>query len=286
MPLNTDEANTPAAARAPRAAGAQNDSNSIQKVCALLRALGAHAPQRLTELAASAGLNKVTALRILDTLVQENFVQRTPDGKAYVPGQEALAFAASQKRSDDVRELARASLVRLAEHSGDTALLSIRSGVESVCVERQEGSFPIRANYLNIGSRRPLGVGAGSMALLAFLPEREAEAVLDVLGPRLQPYPQVTIERLKEAATHARRRGYVMLLDFVIDKMGAIGVPVFDAHGRPIAALSIAGLTERIRDREEALAQALQREADLMKRELMSGMATPPVAGKRRKSTS
>jgi hypothetical protein len=63
MPLNTDEANTPSPARAPRATGTPNDTNSIQKVCAILRALGAHAPQRLTELAASAGLNKVTALR-------------------------------------------------------------------------------------------------------------------------------------------------------------------------------------------------------------------------------
>lgn len=266
-----------------RAGGtAAGDSNAVQKVCAVLRALGAHAPQRLSELSASAGLNKVTVLRILETLVQEDFVQRTPDGKAYMPGRESLAFAASQRRPDDVRDLGRASLVRLADLSGDTALLSVRSGLESVCVDRHVGTFPIRANYLTIGSRRPLGVGAGSMALLAFLPDREREAVLSVLGKRLGAYPHVTMERVEKQLALSRSRGYAMLLDFVIDKMGAIGAPVFDARGRPIAALSIAALTERIRDREDELSEGLLREADLMRRELASGAATPQGGGQRR----
>lgn len=273
----------PARHRSGEAAG--GDSNAVQKVCAILRALGAHSPQRLTELAATTRLNKVTALRILDTLVQEDFVQRTPDGKGYVPGRESLAFAASQRRPDDVRELGRASLVRLAELSGDTALLSVRSGVESVCVDRHVGSFPIRANYLTVGSRRPLGVGAGSMALLAFLPDREREAVLGVLGSRLGAYPQVSMDGIEAQLALARSRGYAMLLDFVIDKMSAIGAPVFDAQGRPIAALSIAALTERIRDREEMLSQALLREADLMRREMVSGLAAPAASGKSRNTT-
>ena len=48
-------------------------TNAIQKVCAVLRALGGHAPLRLSELTVATGLNKVTALRILDTLIEEGF---------------------------------------------------------------------------------------------------------------------------------------------------------------------------------------------------------------------
>jgi len=265
----------------PRSAAGSTESTSIQKVCALLRALAAHAPQRLTELSAATGLNKVTALRILDSLCQEGFVQRSADGRGYGPGPETLAFAAAFKRSDDVRELARASLVRLAELSEDTILLSVRSGVESVCVERQVGSYPIRANYLDIGSRRPLGIGAGSMALLAFLPDAEVEAVLGVLGARLAPYPRSTVATLRADIAIARPKGYAMLLDRVIDKMGAIGVPIRDPSGRPVAALSIAALTERIRDRETQLGEALLREADLIQREMRAGL--PPQTPTRRR---
>jgi DNA-binding IclR family transcriptional regulator len=245
----------------------QGEPNAVQKVCALLRALSAPAPRRLTELAAETGLNKVTALRILDTLAQEGFAARTPDGRRWRVGTELTTLAAGAARPDDIRALARPSLLRLAALSGDTVLLSLRSGTEAVCVEREIGSYPIRANYLDIGSRRPLGVGAGALALLAWLPEREIEAVLGLVAPRLAAYPRLDVAAIQAAAGLARERGYVVLLDRVVDTMGAIGVPVRDPDGRVVAALSIAALTTRIREREGELAAAMVREADLMQRE-------------------
>jgi Transcriptional regulator len=53
--------------------------------------------------------------------------------------------------------------LRLSERSADTALLSVRSGVEALYLARSVGSHPLQPNYLQIGSRRPLGVGAGSL---------------------------------------------------------------------------------------------------------------------------
>jgi DNA-binding IclR family transcriptional regulator len=243
------------------------EPNAVQKVCALMRALAAPTPRRLTDLSAETGLNKVTALRILDTLAQEGFAARAPDGRRWRLGPELTALAASSGRPDDLRALARPSLVRLAELSGDTVLLSVRSGVEAVCIDREIGSYPIRANYLDVGSRRPLGVGAGSMALLAWLPDREIEAILGIVVQRLGPYPRLGLPEIREAVLAARARGHVVLLDSVVDTMGAIGVPVRDASGRTVAALSIAALTTRLREREAMLAEALRREADLMERE-------------------
>jgi hypothetical protein len=42
--------------------------------------------------------------------------------------------------------------------------------------------------------------------------------------------------------------------------MGGIAMPVLGLDGRPVAAIAIAALTERITSREEALAAALKRE--------------------------
>ena len=53
--------------------------NAIQKACGILRALSAKAPLRLSEITAAAGLNKVTTLRILDTLQALN-AQPVADG--------------------------------------------------------------------------------------------------------------------------------------------------------------------------------------------------------------
>ena len=258
----------------PDAADEGRATNSTQKVCAILRALSARSPQRLAEISAWTGLNKVTALRILETLIEEGFAEREPDGRGFARGPEFLALAASAGRSHDLRELARPSLVRLAEFSEDTALLSVRSGIESVCIDRQVGSFPIRANYLDIGSRRPLGVGAGALAILAWLPVREIDAILGVIGPHLGPYPRMSVDLIRELVLESRTRGCVVLLDRVVDRMSAIGVPILSETGAVIGALSIAALTERISERAEMLCGALLRETDLIRREMGRGLAT------------
>ena len=112
-----------------------------------------------------------------------------------------------------------------------------------------------------MGSRRPLGVGAGSLALLAWLPDDEREAALETLSGQLERYPRITPALLRERVAQARERGYAVLLDVVVERMGGIGVAILDAEGRPVAALSIAALNERILTREAALAQALLNEA-------------------------
>lgn len=254
--------------------------NAVSKVCAVLRTIGARSPQRLSEISASTGLNKVTALRIIETLIAEGFVERA-DGKkpGYARGHEFLALSASAGRSPDLRELAKPSLVRLADLSEDTALLSVCSGIESVCIDRQIGTFPIRANYLDLGSRRPLGVGAGAMALLAWLPEREIAAILTANEPRLAPYPRLPVAVIREEIAASRERGFVFLLDRVIDKMGAIGVPLRDPQGQVIGALSIAALSERLLARRDMLRDALLREQDLIRREMTTGHVNAFMGG-------
>ena len=155
-------------------------------------------------------------------------------------------LGAAALRRFDPRPLARPSMMRLAGNFEDSVVLSIRSGVESLCIDVEEGTYPIRANYLTVGSRRPLGVGAGSLALLAWLPDDEREAALETLSRQLERYPRITPALLRERVDQARERGYAVLLDVVVERMGGIGAAILDADGRPVAALSIAALNERI----------------------------------------
>ena len=235
-------------------------TNSVQKVCRILRVLSTPQPLRLADLSGESGLNKATALRLLGTLIAEGFVQRDAATKRYSLGDEALVLGVAMQGRDHIRDRARPALLRLAGLSGDTLLLSTRHGLESVCVEREFGSFPIRANYLDLGSRRPLGAGAGSLALLAWLPDDEIDTVLALLEPVLEKrYPRITCQLLKTEIALARQRGYTMLLDLVVEQMGGIGVPIFGSDGKPVAALSLAALTQRISSRLPLLVPALQK---------------------------
>ncbi|TWG88421.1 IclR family transcriptional regulator [Cupriavidus gilardii J11] len=236
--------------------------SSLRKACQLLRALSDPRNARLTDLAHATGVDKASALRLLDTLVAEGMVQRDPASKAYSLGPEWLVLAAASQRRLDLRPLVRPALIRLACAFEDTAILSIPSGWESVCVELRLGTFPIRANYLDIGSRRPLGVGAGSLALLAALADHEIDAVLDCVAPALKRYPRLSTTALRRHVEQTRARGYAVLLDVVVERMGGIAIALPGPDGYPVGAISIAALNERITTREAAMARALRREAD------------------------
>lgn len=240
-----------------------SSTNAPQKVCRILKVLSNPGSLRLADIAAGAGIGAPTTLRILETLIEEGFVRRDPaHPKRYLLGDQALLLGMAMQARDHIRDRARPALVRLAALSGDTVLLSTRLGIESVCVDREFGTFPIRANYLDIGSRRPLGAGAGSLALLAWLPAAECETVIELVKPALAArYPRLTAQRVRAEVQRARENGYALLLDVVVEQMGGIAVPIFGADGRPAAAISIAALSDRINSRLPMLVKAMQQEA-------------------------
>jgi DNA-binding IclR family transcriptional regulator len=234
----------------------------VQKACRLLRVLATPQPLRLADIAKQAALNKATALRLLETLIGEGFVQRDTVTKRFALGDEAVMLGAALKGRTHIRDHARPWLVRLAALSGDTVLLSTRSGIESICVDRESGNYPIRANYLDIGSRRPLGIGAGSLALLAWLNDAEIAAILDQVEPMLhQRHPRIDRGFLERAVQTSRHAGYVLMLDVVVEQMGGVAVPVFGSDVRPVAAISIAALSERLKSRLDILVPAMQEAA-------------------------
>jgi DNA-binding IclR family transcriptional regulator len=226
----------------------------VERALRLLRVLSELDSARLTDLACAADLDKATALRLLETLVSQGFVARESRSKAYTLGAEFMVLGAAALRRFDPRPLARPSLMRLSSAFEDSAVLSIPSGLETLCIDVHEGSYPIRANYLHVGSRRPLGVGAGSLALLAWLPPEECEAAIATIGPQLGRYPRIGA---------ARACGHAVLLDVVVERMGGIAVPILSTSGRPVGALSVPALTERITGREAELARALRHEATI-----------------------
>lgn len=243
----------------------------------MLRALGRLAPAELRAISRLAGLNKVTTFRILGSLVSEGFASRPPETQLYDVGPELVVLTASQAGRVDLRAAARSSLSMLAARSGDAAVLSIRSGTEAVCIDRQTGTFPIQSNYLYPGTRRPLGVGAGATALLAALAPFEADALLDALGDRLGPFPNLSLPLIRDRVLEARRCGYALVTDLIVDRLGGIATAIHSPGGDVVGAFSILGLTERITGRIEELVALLKQAAGDTQQALLSIHGGPPA---------
>ena len=226
-----------------RRAGTQ----SLERGVTLLRLLAAH--QRygltLTEASTLSGLDISTTQRMLKALVRVRLAVRNPD-KRYGLGMLTfeLGLAATQRVAliDELRPVLR----NVAGLTGDTAYLVARSGDEAVCLAREEGHFPIRTLILEIGGRRPLGLGAGSLHLLAQFPEDEVEAVIQRNEPYYREYHQIDAQILREAVREARRVGYGLTHARLTGGVSGVGIALPNFEGRPYAAISIACISSRL----------------------------------------
>lgn len=226
---------------------AVNHGQTISRAAALLRALGrgSHG-RRLTDVAAETGLTKPTALRLLRSLEGEGFAFTDAAGMWRL-GLGLVTLGAAAGDREGLRQLAADALARLAAKTEDTVFFSLREGAEIVCVDRVEGPFPIRTLLLAPGHRRPVGIGAAGMAVLAFLETDDRNAAMTAVEPRLKEWPGHTPGLLRKRVTRARAAGYALNDGQIMSAMWAVGVPVRDGTGQVVAALSLAAIAERVR---------------------------------------
>lgn len=236
---------------------------SIDRALAILRALadGGNHGMRLADIVPVVDLTKSTVHRMLQALARAGLVDQDKHSGLYYLGYDLFRLGVAARNRFGLADLARPSLIRLAERTGDTVYLSIRDRLDAVCIAREEGSFPIKTLTLNIGDRRPLGVGAGSLSLLAFAGDEDVRHVVQANFSRLGSYPRYDEPSVYAMVEDSRRRGYSLNDGNIIDGMSAVGVPILDAGGVS-AALSIAAISSRMQPPRRAnIVSWLQAEA-------------------------
>jgi DNA-binding IclR family transcriptional regulator len=107
-----------------------------------------------------------------------------------------------------------------------------------------------------------LGVGQGSLAILAFLPEEERETVIRYNLPRLRDFHLYDEVMLRSEIDTVRLSGYAARNTGVLEGMAGLAVPILDRDGRAVAALSVATISDRLNgDRMPTVVEMLKREA-------------------------
>lgn len=239
-------------------------AQSIRRAAALLRivAMAGDRGASLTSVAQVAGLHKATAHRILRVLFEEGLLEFDERSKHYRVGAEIYALSRAMSDKFDIGAIAQPSLEKLCHASGDTVYFAVRSGYDGLCLGMAEGSYPEKALRLTLRDRWPLGVGAFSMALLAFLPDNEVTDIVRHNTARLADHDQYTEASLLEQVAETRKLGYAVTQILAYPATCAVGVPVCDPHGRPIGSLCITAVASRMDDaRRRRLARKMKAEA-------------------------
>lgn len=236
----------------------------VSRIAGLLRIVG-RKPEgtSLVELVRESGLTRPTVHRLLTSLAAEGLLDHEARTGNWVLGPEVLLLGSVASARFPLEDIARPSLRRLAEQTGESAFFSIRRGDETVCLLREEGSFPVRSFVLHEGVRFPLGVASAGTAILAFLPEREQEQILANWPAHAGIFGEGHTESVVRAnVKRTRETGYSVNPGLVLEGSWGMGAAVFDQAGRPTWALSLTGIEPRFReDRQEFLGRLLMEEA-------------------------
>ncbi len=237
-------------------------TQSIRRAAAVLRALAQRSQSgaRMADIAREAGLERPTAHRILQGLIAEGLARQQPGTRKYHLGPFVYELGLLAEPRFHLREMAQLAVEAIAEQTGDTVFLAVRGGNDAICIERRAGSFPIKAFTVDVGSRIPLGVGCGGLAMLAALPEEETRSVLEHNAPRLASFSDMTADELSSLAAQARRRGYAVNPNRA-PGIVAMGMALRNPDGGLAGSISIAAIESRLPpERIEKIARLLRGE--------------------------
>jgi DNA-binding IclR family transcriptional regulator len=242
----------------------QRGVQSIHRAVLLLRIVSENIERGLTlsRITKISGLKLSTTHRILSALIHEGLLKLNPENRCYRPGFELFLLGKSANQFL-IRDTYRPALESIARITLDTAYLVIRDGYDSLCIDRVEGAAPLRL-LLDVGARRPLGMGAGSLSLFAFSSDETVEKILQFNEIRNREYSGMGLEDMRKLIAKSRKRGYA-LTEGVIDRgVTGIGVPLYNNKKEIMGAISVAAISEKI-DKERYDDIAAQMKAEIEK---------------------
>jgi DNA-binding IclR family transcriptional regulator len=227
-------------ARARTATGTQSLSRAVH----LLRTLSTHTPTgwRLSDLAMETRLDHATVHRLLAGLVDERLAARVAGTRRYTLGPHAYELGVAASPYYALDRLAAPALARLATSTRDIVFLNVRSGFDSVCIARHDGHPALKAYTVDVGTRRPLCLSAGGVAMLVRLPRSEQARIeinnLEAIAGR----DAARQHAMRRMVRRSRRAGYGINLGDFVPHIAAIGVALCTPGGSPVASISLAGL--------------------------------------------
>lgn len=246
------------------------------RIGSLLRVLASLEPEggSTTEIASLVELPRPSTHRLLVSLMVEGLAEREEPGAQWHLGPECFLLGAAASSRHDITPIARETVLRIAQETGESAFFSVRRGNETVCLLREDGSFPVRSHVLHEGIRFPLGVASAGMVVLAFISDRERAAYLAAADLTDRFGEQHRAAALAAQIISTREVGYSVNPGLIVPGSWGLGAAVFDSLGEPRWALSITGIEARLEmPRQQELGALLLREAHVL-----SGRIGRPIA--------
>jgi len=248
----------------PKAFHDKTDQNTVQALdrgLEILAHVAAHPGRTLSEIAEGTGEAVATVFRALVTLQGHGMVEVEEPGQFWHIGPGAFRTGTAFLRRTKVVERARQPMDQLMRDTGETANLGTEIRDEVVFLAQVETHEAIRAFFApgTKGAMHSSGIGK---ALLAWYPVERVQGIVARQG--LAKFTTLTLtseSALLRDLARTRERGYSIDDQERAEGMRCVAAPIFNAHGEPVAGLSVSGPSFRMGLSDAARFGALVRAA-------------------------
>jgi DNA-binding IclR family transcriptional regulator len=251
--------------------GGRRSIKSVETAFAIVESLRELESARVTELSVHLDMSKSTVYHHLATLRDLGYVVKA--GDEYQLSLLFLNLGKQTQESKRIYQYARGRVDELAEKTGEKVHLMTEAGGYGIYLYQARGSEAVGRD-LPIGQRDHLHHSAGGKAILAHLPSKRVDEIVEQHG--LAALTENTItdrDDLRAELREIRERGYSLNLGEEVTGVHAIGAPIFGREGELVAALSISGPTSRLsEDRlHDEVNQLVQNYVNIIEIELQTG---------------
>jgi DNA-binding IclR family transcriptional regulator len=213
-------------------------------------------------------LPKSSVHRLLETLMEHEFIERDPITRRYRLGLRVFEIGSVAIHERGLHGAAHPIVEQVALETRETCHLAVLSGTDAVYVYKIDGAASIIMSS-RVGGRAPCHCTSIGKVLIAWSGD---DILKRVVSAGLRPYTANTITNLKRLGTEldkVRRKGHALDIEEFEKGLRCIAAPVRDQGGNVVAALGIAGPAARLTtDRLRSLAPAVMSAADVVSRNL------------------
>ncbi len=194
----------------------------------------------LSQIASRTGLDLSAAQRFTYTLSGLGYLIKDPFTKTYALAPKMLDFSYYYLASNELVNRAAPYLRQLSHETEETTNITVLEGTDIVFTLRIVSRHVLNPQVIT-GSRLPAYCTAPGLAILANLPQGDAQAILeksDLVAHT--PHTVTDPGKIMERLSAIRRQGYSHTEDEYYLGDISTAAAILDAHGHPIGAVNVA----------------------------------------------
>ena len=215
----------------------------------------------LRDLSDRLDLNKSTVFGLVNTLVNMGYLQRDEHTQLYTLGYRFLSFSDTVKASSLLLRVVQPYLLELSRIYGETVHFAVEQRGKVIYLDKVTAPQSVSINS-QIGQENWMHCTGVGKCLLAHMSPSGINEVLAGPLPRMTDYTITDPALLREELEKIRACGYALDMEEVELGLSCVAVPIYDRHGRVCCAVSVSGLTPRIRtDLENGIADTMKKVA-------------------------